>query len=62
MKAEIFKQCQKLFPEWANSSFADFDFDDPKGFSSFIMGIRSSRTIPIFELPSRSSATMNWAC
>jgi thiamine kinase-like enzyme len=45
MKAEIFKQCQKLFPEWANSSIADFDFDDPKGFSSFTMGIRSKKDV-----------------
>ena len=45
MKAEIFKQCQKLFPEWVNSSIADFDFDDPKGFSSFTMGIRSKKAV-----------------
>ena len=44
MKAEIFKQCQKLFPEWAALSIADFEFDDPKGFSSFTMGIRCRQT------------------
>ncbi len=44
-KAEIFAQCQRLFPEWATLSTADFEFDDPKGFSSFTMGIRS--TVPV---------------
>jgi len=41
MQAEIFKQCQELFPEWAKLSSEDFDFDRPKGFSSFTMGIRA---------------------
>jgi thiamine kinase-like enzyme len=45
MKANIFEQCQKLFPEWADSSMADFTFDDPKGFSSFTMGIRSKKAV-----------------
>lgn len=43
MVAEIFEQCKKLFPEWATLSPADFDFDDPKGFSSFTMGIRCKK-------------------
>ncbi len=41
MKAAIFKQCQGLFPEWGLLSIEDFDFDDPKGFSTFTMGIRA---------------------
>jgi len=45
MKENIFKQCQELFPEWAKLSMADFDLDDPKGFSSFTMGIRSKKTV-----------------
>ncbi len=45
MKADIFKHCQKLFPEWAALSMADFTFDDPKGFSSFTMGIRSTKAV-----------------
>jgi len=45
MKANIFEQCQKLFPEWADLSITDFDLDDPKGFSSFTMGIRSKKTV-----------------
>jgi len=44
VKVDIFKQCQGLFPGWAALSMTDFEFDDPKGFSSFTMGIRS--TIP----------------
>ncbi|MCP4628653.1 MAG: hypothetical protein GY850_34865, partial [bacterium] len=45
MKAKIFEQCQKLFPEWAALSMTDFTFDDPKGFSSFTMGIRSKKAV-----------------
>ena len=45
MKTEIFAQCQKLFPEWAALSETDFNFDDPKGFSSFTMGIRSQKAV-----------------
>jgi hypothetical protein len=45
MKAKIFEQCQKLFPEWAALSMADFSFDDPKGFSTFTMGIRSKKAV-----------------
>lgn len=45
MKAKIFEQCQKLFPQWDNLKQTDFDMDDPKGFSSFTMGIRSKETV-----------------
>ena len=45
MKDEIFRQCQTLFPEWAALAITDFEFDDPKGFSSFTMGIRSHRPV-----------------
>ena len=45
MKATIFEQCQKLFLEWADLSIKDFIFDDPKGFSSFTMGIRSKKAV-----------------
>lgn len=45
MKTKVFRQCQRLFPEWSALSMADFEFDDPKGFSSFTMGIRS--TMPV---------------
>jgi len=45
LKTKIFEQCQKLFPEWAALSMVDFTFDDPKGFSSFTMGIRSKKAV-----------------
>ena len=45
MKSEIFRQCQRLFPEWSALSMADFEFDDPRGFSSFTMGIRSTKPV-----------------
>ena len=45
LKGEVFAQCRDLFPEWARSSAADFDFDDPKGFSSFTMGVRARRPL-----------------
>ena len=41
MKESIFEQCQALFPQWATLAIDDFEFDDPKGFSSFTMGIRA---------------------
>ncbi len=44
MKVEIFKLCQQLFPAWENLSINDFIFDDPKGFSSFTMGIRCQQS------------------
>ena len=37
----ILAECQALFPDWAARSVTDFEFDDPKGFSSFTMGIRA---------------------
>ncbi|MBT3313506.1 MAG: phosphotransferase [Anaerolineae bacterium] len=43
MKEKVFAQCQDIFSEWQKLSITDFDFDDPKGFSSFTMGVRSRR-------------------
>ena len=45
MKEKIFEQCQKVFPAWAGLMIEDFDFDEPKGFSSFTMGIRSKKQV-----------------
>jgi thiamine kinase-like enzyme len=65
-KAEIFTQCQSLFPEWAALSTEDFEFDDPKGFSSFTMGIRS--VVPVQptavlyrRLEGKENAILNYA-
>jgi len=43
MRAGIFQYCQNLFPEWSRLTEEDFDFDEPKGFSSFTMGIRGHK-------------------
>ncbi len=51
MKEAIFKHCQSLFPEWARLTIADFDIDDPKGFSSFTMGIRSRPAVQPLDPP-----------
>ena len=45
MKAGIFRQCQKIVPAWAELSIADFEFDDPKGFSSITMGVRCRKPV-----------------
>lgn len=39
--AEVLVQCQACFPDWTRLTAGDFDFDDPKGFSSFTLGIRA---------------------
>ncbi len=40
-RRDVFERCQRAVPSWRNLSIADFDFDDPKGFSSFTMGVRA---------------------
>jgi thiamine kinase-like enzyme len=36
-------KCRAVFPEWRSLTNADFEWDQPKGFSSFTMGIRCLR-------------------
>ncbi len=48
-KSAAFETCRSLFPEWANLSISDFDLDDPKGFSSFTIGIRSKACVQPIE-------------
>ena len=38
--AEVLAECQAALAGWAALSVDDVDFDDPKGFSSFTMGVR----------------------
>jgi thiamine kinase-like enzyme len=38
---EVLEHCQDAIPSWRGHAVADFDFDDPKGFSSFTIGVRS---------------------
>ncbi len=35
-------RCQDAVPSWRGLTVADFEFDEPKGFSSFTMGVRST--------------------
>ena len=41
VKKSVLQQCQAIFPQWRKLSVEDFEFDDPKGFSSFTMGVRA---------------------
>ncbi len=37
----MLRRCQDALPSWREASFDDFEFDAPKGFSSFTMGVRA---------------------
>ena len=37
----VLARCQEVFSSWRDHTVDDFDFDDPKGFSSFTMGVRA---------------------
>lgn len=39
VKQQILEQCQRLFPSWRGHGVDDFEFTDPKGFSSFTMTV-----------------------
>ncbi|MCP5024940.1 MAG: phosphotransferase [Actinomycetia bacterium] len=41
---EVLGRCQAALPGWQGLTAADFEFDAPKGFSSFTMGVRSKGT------------------
>ncbi len=38
---EVLARCQDALPSWRGLTVDDFEFDDPKGFSSFTMGVRA---------------------
>ena len=66
MKKEILGQCQALFPQWAGLGVDDFEFDDPKGFSSFTMGIRARvalepRAVLYRRLAGKENAILDFA-
>jgi thiamine kinase-like enzyme len=42
---EALDRCRAVFPEWGPLSVDDFDWDEPKGFSSFTMAIRCLRDV-----------------
>ncbi|MCO4763469.1 MAG: phosphotransferase [Myxococcales bacterium] len=39
--ADVLQRCQAALPSWRGLEVSDFEFADPKGFSSFTMGVRS---------------------
>jgi thiamine kinase-like enzyme len=41
----VLRKCQDAIPAWRHLTTADFDFDDPKGFSSFTIGVRAHEPI-----------------
>jgi len=45
MQDEVLRRCQAAVPAWRGLTTADFDFDAPKGFSSFTMGVRCRKAI-----------------
>ncbi|MCK5887456.1 MAG: phosphotransferase, partial [Alcanivorax sp.] len=45
IKKQVLRRCQAAIPSWRQLTTADFDFDDPKGFSSFTIGVRAHQAI-----------------
>jgi thiamine kinase-like enzyme len=41
VESEVFERCQAALPGWRMLTVDDFEFDEPKGFSSFTMGLRA---------------------
>ncbi len=41
----VLRTCQEAIPAWRQLTAADFEFDDPKGFSSFTIGVRARQPI-----------------
>jgi thiamine kinase-like enzyme len=42
---EALNRCRDVFPQWRSLPTADFEWDEPKGFSSFTMAIRCLRDV-----------------
>jgi len=40
VRERVLAKCQEVFASWRSLTVDDVDFDDPKGFSSFTMGVR----------------------
>lgn len=45
VQEEVLEWRQDVFPSWRGLTTDDFTFDDPKGFSSFTMAVRSRRDV-----------------
>ena len=42
---DVLDRCRAVFPQWRSLSNANFEWDEPKGFSSFTMAIRCLRDV-----------------
>ena len=40
IRRSVFARCQQALPGWRQTNIDEFEFDDPKGFSSFTVGVR----------------------
>ncbi|MDH3754877.1 MAG: phosphotransferase [Acidimicrobiia bacterium] len=45
LRDDVLRRCQAAIPSWRRLAPADFEFDDPKGFSSFTIGVRARRPL-----------------
>ncbi len=45
MRETVLQRCRAALPGWRDLTVDDVDFDDPKGFSSFTMGVRPRREV-----------------
>ncbi len=42
---DVLERCRRALPGWHDLTVDDVDFDDPKGFSTFTMGVRPRRLV-----------------
>jgi thiamine kinase-like enzyme len=66
MQETVLERCQAVFRSWEGLTSGDFDFDDPKGFSSFTMGVRSRvevepRAVLYRQLGGKENAILDFA-
>lgn len=45
VRRDVLVRCQAVLPGWRDLWIDDVEFDDPKGFSSFTMGVRAKRSV-----------------
>lgn len=45
VRRQVLTTCQSVLPAWQALDVDDFEFDDPKGFSSFTMGVRAKAPV-----------------
>jgi thiamine kinase-like enzyme len=46
MREQVFETCRAALPGWRELTIDQFEIDDPKGFSTFTMGIRARDGVP----------------